>query len=295
MNPAPTDAPLLPLVRFAAFSCFAGWAWQHYYWEGPYGVLFWQEGTLDLVEQFGGDWQSFVGSGANDGWVQRAIAWMFWPYLVCAVLAVTVRARARVQMAGLLLGGVLLGVLAYAKYVKSLRELPMLIEHGGQVLSPILLVSAVALGVRHRVTVATALMALVMVFAGHGAYALGLWPTPSNFHGMTTVIVGCDHETTTALLRVFGGLDFAVCFAVFVPWLRRSAVLYAAGWGLLTALARPVAGMSTGLHYYGADQYVHEAVLRAPHFLIPLFLFFLWRPTNEHEALAPAQCLAREL
>ena len=35
--------------------------------------------------------------------------------------------------------------------------------------------------------------------------------------------------------------------------------------------------MSLSLNYWGADQFLHEAVLRAPHFLIPLYLFLLWK------------------
>jgi len=287
VNQAKIDTLLLMLLRGGAFLCFAGWMWQHYYWEGPCGVLFWQDGSLDLVEELGGDWESFVGTGANDGWVQRVTAWIAWPCLVCAILTLTVRRSARVQMAGLLAGGGLLAVVAYAKYVSSQRELPMLVEHGGQVLSPVLLVLALAFGVRHRATVVTATLAFVMVFAGHGAYALGLWPTPPNFYGMTTVILGSDHGMTKTLLCVVGALDIAVCVGVLIPGVRRVSAVYAAGWGLATAIARPVAGMSISLSYYGADQYLHEAVLRAPHFLIPMFLFFLWQQPNEHESLAP--------
>ena len=104
---------------------------------------------------------------------------------------------------------------------------------------------------------------------------------------MTMVILGSDYDVTTTLLRVVGVLDIAVCVGVLIPRARRVSVVYAAGWGLATAVARPVAGMSTTLNYYGTDHYLHEAVLRTPHFLIPMFLFFLWQQPNEHESLAP--------
>jgi hypothetical protein len=279
------DNLLLLLLRFAALLCFAGWTWQHYYWEGPYGVLLWQESTYALVDA---DWDAFVGSGSNDGWVQRCIAAMFWPYLACTVLSLTATPRARLQQAALLLGAGGLATVAFANYVQDLRQLPTLVEHGGQVLSPVLLVLALTIGVRHQVTVAVAMLAFVAVFAGHGVYALGLWPTPPNFHGMTTVILGTSHEATTTILRVAGVLDVAACVGLLVPALRRPCALYAAFWGLLTALARPVAGMSTALHHWGADQFVHEAVLRAPHALIPLFLFCHWRPARSHDATTPA-------
>ncbi|MEM9379344.1 MAG: hypothetical protein AAGB93_05280 [Planctomycetota bacterium] len=269
------------LLRLAAFLCFAGWAWQHLYWEGPYGVLFWQESTFEIAAALGVDWDAFVGSGADDGWVQRLVAWMAWPYVVCAVFALTARRGARLQMAGLLVGTGCLALLAYARCVADQGQVPTFIEHGGQILSPVLLVLALTAGPNHRATVGVARVAVVSVFAGHGVYALGLWPTPATFHGMTSLILGTGHEATTALLRGVGALDLLVCLGLFFPGTRRSAALYAAAWGTLTALARPVAGMSTGLHHWGADQFLHEAVLRAPHALLPLFLFFHWAPDEE--------------
>lgn len=293
--PSRNDKLPVLLLRLGALLCFAGWTWQHFYWEGPYGVLLWQEATFAYASESGGDWDAFVGSGANDGWVQRIVAAMYWPYLVCAVLTLTARPRAWVQMAGLSLGAGGLATIAYAKYVQDLRQLPTLVEHGGQILSPALLVLALTLGVRHRATVAVAAIAFVSIFVGHGLYALGLgWPTPSTFHGMTTVVFGTDYEATTTILRIAGVLDLAVCVGLLIPGLRRGCALYAAAWGLLTALARPVSGMSTGLHYWGADQFVHEAVLRAPHALIPLYLFCIWRRTHACEA-APAVHEARHV
>ena len=271
------------LLRLAAFLCFAGWAWQHVYWEGPYGGLFWQEGTFELAARLGVDWDAFVGSGADDGWVQRFVAWMAWPYVVCACLALTARRGGRLQFAGLLVGAACLTLLAYAKCVADQGQLPTFVEHGGQILSPVLLVLALTVGPRLRATVAVAVLAVMSVFAGHGVYALGLWPTPPTFHGMTTIILGTEHDATVALLRAVGALDLLACLALLHPSTRRSAALYAAAWGALTALARPVAGMSTSLHHWGADQFLHEAVLRAPHALLPLFLFLHWAPDRAPE------------
>lgn len=249
----------------------------HFYWEGPYGILLWQDATYELASGFGISWEEFVGTGADDGLVQQWIARIGWLYLVCTVFAITVGMRSYFQMAALIGGSGLLLVLSYAKYVASQRQLPMLIEHGGQILIPVLLVMALTLGVRHRVTVFTALVAFVMTFVGHGSYALGLWPTPPTFYAMTSVILHVEYESAKAILYLAGILDFIVCVGILIPIVRGPCALYAAAWGLLTALARPAAGMSMSLHYWGADQFVHEAVLRAPHFLIPLYIYFLWR------------------
>lgn len=286
MAPLNPDQLLLLFIRLGGFGCFAGWAWVLFYWEGPYGVLLWQDATFALAEKIGISWDEFVGSGAHDGLVQTWHSRIGWLYLICAILTLTVREKSRIQMAGLIGGAGLLVMLSYAKYLSANQQLPMFVEHGGQMLIPVILVLALAFGVRHRATVITAMVAFVMIFAGHGAYALGYpCPTPANFLGMTSIILHLEAETARIFLRVAGLLDILVCIGLFFRPLRRASALYAAVWGFLTALARPVAGMSPGLNYWGADQYLHEVVLRAPHFMIPLYLLFLWRKSEATDSL----------
>ncbi len=287
MNQSPSDRFLLLLVRLGAFLCFAGWTWVHLYWEGPYGILIWHDATYEFAAQMGITWDEFVGTGADDGFVQRWLGRVGWLYLACTIMTLTIRKGSWLQSVGLVGGCGLLAILSYAKYVASQYQLPMLVEHGGQVLMPLVLVLAVQFGVRHRATIVTAAIAFITTFAGHGCYALDLWPTPSVFYAMTSVILGVEYETGVTLLRIAGTLDLVVCVGILIPIIRRLCAIYAACWGLLTAIARPAAGMSLGLNYYGADQYLHEAVLRAPHLLIPLYLFFLWRTPKEQSQTLP--------
>lgn len=274
------------MIRLGAFLCFAGWTWVHFYWEGPYGILLWQDFTYELACRFGVSWDEFVGSGANDGFVQKWLARMGWLYLFCSALTLTARQQSWIQMIALLGGSGLLVILSYVKYIGAQCQPPMFIEQGGQMLMPVLLVLSLALGVRHRITIVTAVVALLMTFAGHGSYALGLWPTPAAFYAMTSLCLQVEYETARAILRVAGSLDFLVCAGILIPPFRRGCALYASAWGFLTAIARPVAGMSWTLNYWGADQFLHEAVLRAPHFLIPLYLFFLWRTPQQTKSPA---------
>ena len=271
------DFGLTLCLRLSALLCFAGWTWVHFYWEGSYGVLLWQDSTYEFAKRWGMNWDDFVGTGADDGLVQRWMSRLAWLYLVCLIVTFTIRPQAWRQMATLVAGSGLLAFLSYAKYVSADHQLPMFVEHGGQMLSPVLLVMALALGPRHSVTILTAIVAVITTFAGHGSYALGLWPTPSNYHAMTMLILGWEHESTIQFLRVAGVLDFIVCVGLLIPRARAWSALYATAWGLLTALARPVAGMSSELNFWGADQFLHEAILRAPHALVPFYLYLLWR------------------
>lgn len=288
MNQEKLDHTLLLIIRIGAFLCFAGWTWVHFYWEGPYGILFWQDDTFAFANWLGISWEKFVGSGADDGFVQRWVAGMSWLYLVCTILTLTVRKKSWFQMAALVGGSGLLLILSYAKYLSSRNQLPMFIEHGGQMLMPVILVLALSLGVRHRLTVATAIFGFITTFAGHGSYAVGLWPTPGNFYAMTSVILHVDYPIAKAIIHAAGALDFVACIGLFIPFLRRPSAMYGVVWGFLTAIARPMAGMSLSLNYWGADQFLHEAVLRAPHFLIPLYLYILWHKPRESEVRKPA-------
>ena len=99
-------------LRLSALLCFAGWTWVHSYWEGPYGVLLWQDSTYELAKRWGMNWDDFVGTGADDGLVQR---WMFrlaWLYLVCLIVTFTIRPQAWRQMATLVAGSGLLAFLS---------------------------------------------------------------------------------------------------------------------------------------------------------------------------------------
>ena len=99
-NEPPRNNLPIACLRLGAFLCFAGWTWVHFYWEGPYGVLLWQDSTFELATRFGLTWDEFVGSGADDGLVQKWIANIWWLYLACTVLTITVRKRSWIQMSG---------------------------------------------------------------------------------------------------------------------------------------------------------------------------------------------------
>jgi hypothetical protein len=283
-------ARLILLLRIGSFLCFAGWTWVHFYWQAPYGKLLWNGSVFSLVEKLGMGWDEFVGSGENDGLIQQLSRWIGWPYIACAILSLTVRKSSRWQMLALLGGCGLLVILSFAKFLAANQQLPMFVEHGGQMLMPAILVTALAKGVRHRTTVILTIVAIITTFAGHGAYALGIyWPTPAHFYGMTRVILGIDQNSAKIFLLIVGILDFVICVGILLPWTRRACLLYAAIWGFLTALARPVAGMAMDLNFFGADRYLHESILRTPHFIIPLFLFFLWKksPDSDQRNLTP--------
>lgn len=281
-------------LRVSTFFCFSGWAWGHLYWEPTYSSILWSETTFEWFQKFGYTWEDFAGTGSNDGLIQKCVHCIGWLFFGASILSFSATRTSWIQLSFLSLSSVLMAAVAAAKYIKSEFEFPMLIEHGAQVLSPVLLVMALTLGMRHRATVNTAIIAILMTFAGHGLYAAGVWPTPPTFIGMTRSIFGWDYNTTKIFLRVAGFFDFVVCCGMFIPTLRRSCALYAFFWGLMTAAARPIAGMSWDLNYWGADQFMPGLVYRSPHWFIPLFLFLYWTFAESQKAAATQKSIVDE-
>lgn len=270
-----TEDQLVLLLRWGACCCFWGWAWQHLRWSTPYREILWNPAILgSVVEWFGLSWKDYVSSLAIGRWfdvLEKAIGVV---HLVLGILCLTVRPSGRWRWFVAGSGSLLLGLLAYCKYLGSLRQWAQWIEYGSQVLIPVILVLALSLGVKNRWTIRTTILAIILTFLGHGAYAVGIFPVPGSFTAMVMNILHVDESFAMSLLSIAGWLDFAVCIAILFPWCRGYALAYATVWGLATAVARPLAGMRVSYDWWGADQYVHEMIYRVPHFALPIFLFF---------------------
>ncbi len=75
-------------------------------------------------------------------------------------------------------------------------------------------------------------------FLGHGIFALQL---KEGFLKMLTAFTGITGNAANSLMQIIGVVDITVAvFAILKP--IRIILIYAAIWGFMTALARPVAG-----------------------------------------------------
>lgn len=75
-------------------------------------------------------------------------------------------------------------------------------------------------------------------FLGHGIFA---WQLKPRFLEMLTAMTGITGDLAATLMRTIGVSDMLVAlFALVKP--IRAILIFAAVWGFLTALARPVAG-----------------------------------------------------
>lgn len=179
----------------------------------------------------------------------------------------------------LIVGGLSLTFLAFCSYRDRVYRVGEFFDLACQFALPFLLV-LLARGVLTAPRLLVALrVAVACTFGAHGVKALGLYPVPGEWVVMTMAATGLSEPASFAFLRIAGVLDFAIVAAVLIPWIRadRAAFAYAAFWGLLTALARPVAFIRWDNLAEGSLQWLHEGVMRLPHAALPLAGFLILR------------------
>jgi len=120
---------------------------------------------------------------------------------------------------------------------------------------------------------------IALTFTGHGLYAVGFHPVPANFVFMTQAGLGVGEDVARQLLFGVGVLDFLAAGLLLLPWRRAwlTGLAWIIPWAVLTTFAR----VWSYSGYVEWDtliyQWIPEVVVRLPHILLPLVLFFLAR------------------
>jgi len=92
---------------------------------------------------------------------------------------------------------------------------------------------------------------------------------------MTLNILPVSQNIAEQFLFIEGLMDFLIAIIIFIPKTAKSALIYAAIWGFLTALARIVSGLHYDISIAIVMQYLHKTIFRLPHGLIPLIAYLL--------------------
>ena len=103
-------------------------------------------------------------------------------------------------------------------------------------------------------------IALCGEFLGHGVYAFRAAP---HFQDLITGSLGISRPTAASILPVIGVVDFAIAALALAKPIR-AVLLYAAVWGLLTGLARPLSGRE-----------IWDFVEHSPNWGVPLALLYI--------------------
>lgn len=264
------------LLKIAASAVFLGRGWQYLLWDAPYRSFFWDESIMGpLARWLGYDWSAYLNELASDRNVGYLVSASGIFFLLC-VIAVWVLPRwKRVLFPLVILGVLQLLFLSFLYWKEHFFILAQLIEYSLQWSTPLFLLYLIKKEDTSRQMFFLLKLAIAFTFVGHGLYALGFFPVPGNFTVMTVQILGAGQEQAMQFLFWAGVLDMVVGVGVFLPfkW-SKWIVLYAILWGLATTSARIWAHFYIDNLEFVFWRWVPETLFRAPHFLMP---YFLWR------------------
>jgi len=266
------------LLQWAVAGVFLGRAWQHLYWDAPYRALLWDEGLMSrpISLLLGMNWDDYIADARIDSTIQSGIQCMGGFYLLCALAAFLLPYYPRICRVLLLLGGISLIFLG-ALYAKEKFYLAaQFFEYSLQWGSPFLLLALHRKGKVDRQLMFWTKAAIALTFTCHGLFAMGIYPTPGYFIEMVMNILGVSQAAAIDILWVAGILDLILSVLLFLPGkLPLYALAYAVFWGFSTTIARVWAYAGVMQWNDVLLQWLHESVMRAPHFLVPLFLFMV--------------------
>lgn len=238
-------------------------------WDSPLRALVWQEewwtSLLDRV--FGISWNEFARH--SEPTLTRTLEGIGIGLMICAIVPWLVTRNSLRWTRWLLVpAGLVLALDAFARWVEVDWQFAMSIEHALQVFTPFALLMMLGKAGTRPTWILLTIAAISLTFVGHGLYALGFHAVPLNFQTMTMKLLSCEQEAALLFLRIVGWLDLVAVAGLWLVATRRWALLYMTAWGAATALARPLA-------YGSLDPWIAEMLVRTPHWLFPLLLFFV--------------------
>jgi len=277
------------LLKLSCFCVFIGRAYEHLFWDAPFRSLLWDQKLLSPIVEgiFNTSWRDYVTSSTADSVIQNLMKINGAFYVICAIVSLFISANSKkIFKIILFAGGVLLFLLALLLTKSKFYHISMFFEHSIQFGAPFVLLYLF----KEKQNVAKLIMPLKVItalaFISHGVYALGtVYPLPANFVTMTLNILPVSENSAKSLLYVAGLLDFVAAVLIFVPKVSRIALLYAAFWGIATALARIISGLTYDVSLLALHQYLFATVYRIPHGLIPLICFGILNYSKKGEIL----------
>jgi hypothetical protein len=224
----------------------------------------------------GGTWQEYVTSAATDRYIQTAITGFGIFYALMAVVTLFIRSRHIKKFMWLyILSSVLLAFLAFLYTMEKFYHAGQFFEYAIQVLLPLFFIYMLSQRIKPGRLLLFMKIAIALTFSAHGLYATGFYPQPGVFVDMFISILHVSEPVAVKMLFLAGILDFVVSVALFVPLLAKYALLYAALWGGLTAVARTWANFYFDFPLSSLHQNLYETLYRLPHLLVPLAAFYI--------------------
>jgi len=273
INSTKADQLFFKIIQLSTCAVFLGRAWQHWRWDAPYRALLWDEQRMSSLvgSLLNMDWETYISDFQVENNIQLGIKAIGFFYLFCALVALFIKKLPAIFKYVLVLGALNLIVLAILYCKERFFSIGQFFEYSLQFSSPLLLIYLLK-----KPTITNSLLMVVKImialtFTAHGLYALGFYPRPVHFMEMTMNILGVMEDRAIQFLNIAGILDFVISIGIFLPWKwSKYCLWYAVFWGAATTAARIWANFNWEWLDYVLVQWLHESVMRFPHFLIPL-------------------------
>jgi len=275
---------LIWVLRLSTFFVFFGRGIEHIFFDAPFRAILWDQSIMEyFVTTFSNlTWQEYATSAKVNqyiGVLNKVTGILF---LFSSVLALCIKPKNIKLSKILVLGSVLLMLLSAIFYKEKFYKIGQLIEYSCQMFSPLFLYIILKFTtLRTNKLFFFIKIAIAFTFLGHGLYALDIYVRPGYWTDMaigSLRFVGLHFSEFTVNKIIFyaGILDIAVAIGVFLPAkYARPFIIWAAIWGLLTALSRVIGYTNIDPTWNTFFQYLPHTIYRLPHFLIPIAAFLL--------------------
>lgn len=273
------------LVQLATVSVFFGRAWQHIIWDAPFRTLLWDESWMSSILPWFTtmSYEDFITSTTMDEAIQDTIKLNGWLYLICGLVAILIKKIPRILTPLLWLGSLSLMFLAFLYCKEKFFQWGQFWEYSLQFGTPLFLFYLWKNQTINDRFILIMKIAIAITFVSHGLYALNYYPRPGHFTEMVISILGVSEATANQFLNIAGVLDFIIAVGIFLKGkIRKWMLMYTIFWGVATTMARILGHFYLDMMEDTLMMWVHEAVYRMPHFLIPLAVYYFYEKQN-HE------------
>jgi hypothetical protein len=253
------------ILKRSVCCLFLGRAYQHLFADAPYRVFVWDENLLQRVTQlFNIEWNTYTFyANLFVIWLQKIIGIFF---LLSSIMVLFAEKMPHLTRIMCQIATAWLFVLAFLYQKDHFYQIGQLLEYALQIVTPLIFIQIM----ENRLSNTFVNIAIALTFSCHGLYAIGYYPVPVSFVEMTLNIFNCTETNAKIFLKIMGFLDFIASLFLFFPKTRAIGLLYCIIWGFFTTIARPYAYVQIDLGIMKILYWLSEAMIRVPHFGIPL-------------------------
>lgn len=274
----------LYILKFCTACVFFGRAYEHIFFDAPYRSILWDEALFSpiLEKVFDKEWEAYVTNISIDEEIQNFIIGIGFFYFICGIASVLL-SRKNYSILKYIVGAGALSLifLAVLQTKSNFYHLSMFFEHSIQFGSPIALLLYFKIKHKSQAYLLFLKIIIALTFLSHGLYAVGWpYPLPGNFVTMTMNILQVSEDQANVFLLIAGCIDFLVVVLIFLPKTFKWALIYAVIWGLLTAFARIISGLTYDFSAIIFHQYLFKTIYRIPHGLVPFFTYLMIAKNN---------------